>query len=130
MNNKELPSYDSFFSRLRNNNPLEKDYNDFQNLTTSGLSSERAVCKLRLNKIPPKGDEIYAYLRSIWVSEGMKSFKDFLMWYNNKIVVPTLEVMQEMIEFCHQKEIDMLRLGCTLPNLANICRHKSTDSKF
>ena len=130
LNNKELPPYDSFFSKLRNINPLEKDYNDFENLTTSGLSSEQAVCKLRLTKIPPTGDEKYAYLRSIWVSEGMKSFKDFLMWYNKKDVVPTLEAMQKMIEFYHQKEIEMLKLGCTLPNLANICLHKSTDSKF
>ena len=37
MNNKELPPYDSFFSILRNINPLEKDYNDFQNLVNSGL---------------------------------------------------------------------------------------------
>ena len=93
VNNKELPPYDSFFSKLRNINPLEKDYNDFENFTTSGLSSEQAVCKLRLNNIPPTGDENYAYLRSIWVSEGMKSFKDFLMWYNNKDVVPTIEAM-------------------------------------
>ena len=35
-NNEELPPYDSFFSILRNNNPLEKDYNDFQNLVNSG----------------------------------------------------------------------------------------------
>ena len=59
----------------------------------------------------------------------MESFKDFLMWYNNEDFVPTLEAMQKMIEFHHQKEIDMLKLGCTLPNLANICLHKSTDSK-
>ena len=38
--------------------------------------------------------------------------------------------MQKMIEFYHNKGIDMLKLGCTLPNLANICLHKSTDSKF
>ena len=50
----------------------------------------------------------------------MKSFKDFLMWYNNKDVVPTLGAMQEMIEFYRQKEVYMLKLGCTLPNLANI----------
>ena len=130
LNNKELPPYDSFFSKLRIINPLEKDYNDFENLTTSGLSSEQAVCKLRLNNIPPTGDENYAYLRSIWVSEDMKSFKDFLMWYINKDVVPTLEAMQKMIEFYHQKEIDMLKFGCTLPNLAIICLHKSIDSKF
>ena len=60
----------------------------------------------------------------------MKSFKDFLMWYNNKDVVPTREAMQKMIDFYHQKGIDMLKLGCTLANLANICLHKSTDSKF
>ena len=53
MNNKELPPYDSFFSILRNNKPLEKDYNDFQNLVNSGLTTEKAVAKLRLDRIPP-----------------------------------------------------------------------------
>ena len=38
--------------------------------------------------------------------------------------------MQKKIEFYHQKEIDMVKLGCTIPNLANICLHKSRDSKF
>ena len=38
--------------------------------------------------------------------------------------------MQKMIEFYHSKGIDMLKLGCTLPNLANIFLHKSTDSRF
>ena len=60
----------------------------------------------------------------------MSSFKDFLRWYNNKDVVPTLEPMQKLIAFYHDKDIDMLKLGCTLPNLANICLHKSTDAKF
>ena len=60
----------------------------------------------------------------------MSSFKDLLRWYNNKDVVPTLEAMQKMIAFYHDKDINMLKLGCTLPNLANICIHKSTDAKF
>ena len=60
----------------------------------------------------------------------MITFKDFLRWYNNKDVVPTLEAMQKMIEFYHDKGIDMLKLGCTLPNVANICLHKSTNHKF
>ena len=60
----------------------------------------------------------------------MSSFKDFLRWYDNKDVVPTLEAMQKMIAFYHDKNIDMLELGCTLPNLANICLHKSTDANF
>ena len=60
----------------------------------------------------------------------MSSFKDFLRWYNNKDVVPTLEAMQKMIVFYHDKDIDKLELCFTLPNLANICLHKSTDAKF
>ena len=60
----------------------------------------------------------------------MQFFSGFLKWYNNKDVVPTLEAMQKMIEFHHNKGIDMLKLGSTLPNLVDNCLHKSTDSKF
>ena len=130
MKNKELPPYDSFFSILRNSNPREKDYNDFQNLVNSGLTTEQAVAKLRMDRIPPTEAENYSYLQSVWENNNMKYFSDFLKWYNNKYVVPTLEAMQKMIEFYYNKGISMLKLGCTLPNLANICLHKSTDSKF
>ena len=60
----------------------------------------------------------------------MQKFSDFLKWYNNKDVVPTLEAMQKMNEFYHNKGTDTVKPGCTLPNLANICLHKPTDSKF
>ena len=79
MNNKELPPYDFFFSILRKNNPLEKDYNDFQNLVNSGLTTEQAVAKLRMDRTPPTSAENYSYLQNLWVSEGMKSFENFLM---------------------------------------------------
>ena len=35
-----------------------------------------------------------------------------------------------MIAFYHNKNFVMLNLGCTLPNLDNICLYKSTDAKF
>ena len=35
-----------------------------------------------------------------------------------------------MVTFYHIKNIDMLKLDFTLPNLANICLHKSTDAKL
>ena len=130
MNNKKLPPYDSFFSILRNSNPLEKDYKDFQNLVNSGLTTEQAVAKLRMNRIPPFGAENYSYLQSVWEDNNIQNFLDFFKWHNNKDVVPTLEAMQKMIEFYHNKGIDMLKLRCTLPNLAKICFLKSTDSKF
>ena len=60
----------------------------------------------------------------------MSSLEDFLRWYNNKDVVPPLGAIRKMIAFYNDKDIDMLKLGCTLTNLANICLHKSTDAKF
>ena len=65
MNNTELPPYHSFFSILRNNNPLEKDYNDFQNLANSGSTTEQAVAKLRMERILPTVAENYSYLKSV-----------------------------------------------------------------
>ena len=42
----------------------------------------------------------------------------------------TLEAMKNMIEFYHCMRNDLLELGCTLPILANICLHSSTNVKF
>ena len=41
----------------------------------------------------------------------MTTFQDFVRWYNIKDVVPTMEAMQKMMEFYHNKGIDMLKLG-------------------
>ena len=60
----------------------------------------------------------------------MQYFSDFLKWYNSKDVVPTLEAVQKMIEFYNNKGNDMRTFRCTLPCLANIWLHKSTDSNF
>ena len=130
MNNTELPPYDAFLSKLRNVNPLEKDYSDYQNLLSSGLKAGEELSKVKLSKPPPSGEENYQYLLDIWQHEKMCTFEDFLRWYNNKDVVPTLEAMQKTLAFYHKKGIDMLKLRCTLPNLANICLHRSTSAKF
>ena len=130
MNNKEFPPYDSFFSILRKSNPLEKDYNDFQNFVNSGLTTEQTVAKLRMDRIPRTAAENHSYLQNVWEKNNMHNFSDFLKCYNNKDVVPTLEPIQKIIEFCHNKGIDMLKPGCKLPSLANICLHNPTDSKF
>ena len=120
MNNSELPPYDAFFSKLRNVNPLENDYSDYQKILSCGLMSGEAISKMKFSKPPPSGEENYQHWLDIWNHEIMCTFKDFLRWYNNKDVVRTLKAMQEMLAFYHKKGIDMLKLGCTLPNWAII----------
>ena len=123
----ELPLYEAFFSKLRNNNPLDKAFIGYEKLRKSGLVEEQALKKLQIKTVPPSGLHNYNYLQETWNKNGMTVFKDSLKWYN-KDVVPTLEKMQKTIQFYHK--IDLLKLGCTLPNLANICLHKSTNYKF
>ena len=130
LNDPQLPPYESFFTKLRNSNPLGSDYTEYEKLLKSGSSAEFALSKMHLSQPPLTGKQNYEYLVNMWETERMTTFKDFLRWYNNKDVVPTLEAMQKMIAFYHHKGIDMLKLGCTLPNLANICLHKSTNAKF
>ena len=130
MQNKEIPAYDAFYSKLRSCNPLEAEYTDYVNPLKSGLTREQAVVELKLSTPPSTGIENCQYLQQTWKQEQMSSFKDFLRWYNNRDVVSILDAMQKLIAFYHDKDIDMLKLGCTLLNLANICLHKSTDAKF
>ena len=130
MQNTELPLYDAFYSKLRSCNPLEAGYTNYVNLLKSGLTTEQAVVKLRLSKPHLTGIENYQYVQQTWKQEQMSSLKDFLRWNNIKDVVPTLKAMQKMIAFYHDEDIDMLNFGSTLPNLVNICLHKSTDAKF
>ena len=130
MNSSELPPYDIFFSKLRYLNSLEKDYSDYQILLSSRLKTDESLSKMKLPKPTPSGEENYQYLLDVSNHGNMCTFKDFLRWYNNNDVVPTLEGMQKMLAFYDKKGIDMLKVGCTLPKLANICLHKSTSAKL
>ena len=121
MQNTELPPYDAFYSKLRSCNLLEAEYTDYVNLLKSGLTTEQAVVELKLSERPLSGTENYL------TNELIKSI---FRWCNNEDVVPTFEPMRKMNAFYHDKDIDMLKLGCTLPNLTNICSHKSTDANF
>ena len=105
MHNSELPPYDAFFSKLRNVNPLENDYSDYQKLLSCGLKTEEALSKMKLSKPPPSGKENYQYLLDIWNHENMCTYKDFLRCYNNKDVVSTLEAMQKWVLFITRKEL-------------------------
>ena len=59
----------------------------------------------------------------------MQSFRDFLRCYHNKDSSQNWKI-ENLVEFYHNKGIDMLKHGNSLPNLANICLHSSTRGKF
>ena len=98
LNNTELRPYEAIFSRLRYNTPLEKDYSVFQISLDGGLTSKEGLSKLKLKQPHATGQE------------STYTFKDFLRWYNNNDVVPTLEAMQKLVELYHNREIDKVKL--------------------
>ena len=86
MQNTELPPYDAFYSRLRSCNTLDVQYTDYVNLSKSALTTEQAVVKLKLSKPPPTDIEKYQYLQQKWKQKQMRSFKNFLCWFNKKML--------------------------------------------
>ena len=60
----------------------------------------------------------------------MCTYKDFFTLVQQQRRCPNTRSNAKKLAFYHKKGIDMLKLGCTLPNSANICLHKSTSAKF
>ena len=89
-----------------------------QNIKNYLAADWRLKNTISIEAFQTPGEENYHFLFDIWNQAYMCTFKVFLRRYNNKGFVPTLEEMQKMLAFPHKKGIDMLKLGCTLPNLA------------
>ena len=60
----------------------------------------------------------------------MKTFKDFLEWYNNLDVLPFIEAVEKMKTFYKAKRLDLFKDGVSLPGLVLKYLMKSTDSEF
>ena len=91
----KLPPYEAFFSKLSNSNPVDKDFIDYEKLRRNGLDEQKSLKKLEVKTVPPSGLDNYIYLQETWKKNGLTVFKDFLKWYNNKDIVPTMEAMQK-----------------------------------
>ena len=73
----ELLPYEAFFSKLKNNNPLDKDFIDYDKLRKSELDEQQALKKLQVKTVPPSGLDNYNYLQETWQKNRMTVFKDF-----------------------------------------------------
>ena len=100
-----LPPYDAFYSSLKENNVLEAEYIQWEKLGKKGS--------------PPKsGTENFKDLQHVWKEKHMKSFKDFLVWYNNLDVGPFVEAVQKLQEFYRDRRIDIFKVSISVPGVA------------
>ena len=62
-------------------------------------------------------DEDYALCHAAWCDNGTKTMCDFLVWYNNRDVVPFLQATDKQFAFYQQQNIDMFKDGISVPGL-------------
>ena len=59
----------------------------------------------------------YKFCLDIFRDNNMTSIKDFLVWYNNKDVVPFLTALTEQVKFFKHIHLDMLKDAIGIPGL-------------
>ena len=116
MNNSELPPYDAIFSKLRNMNPLEKNYSDYQKLLGSGLKTEEALSKMKL----PNHHLQERKTTNICLIYGIMRICAHLKTFYAGTTTKTLSQ--------HSKQCKKCWLFITRKELT--CLHKSTSAKF
>ena len=102
--------------------------NDYNKLNETKLPPHEAF----FNKLKNKNiaDEEYKICVDAWNNNNMKTFKDFLEWYNNLDVIPFIEAIEKMKLFYQEKKLDIFKDGVSLPGLVLKYLMKSTESKF
>ena len=125
-------SYDDFIKAYKCK--LEKGFfpydwfNDYDKVNNTELPAH----ELFFNKMKTKNitDEEYKICVNAWKDNNMKTFKDFLEWYNNLDVLPFIEAVEKMKTFYKLKRLDIFKDGVSLPGLVLKYLMKSTDSEF
>ena len=72
----------------------------------------------------------YNYCQEVWKKNDMKTFKDFLIWYNNLDVEPFVEAIQKICIFYREKNLDLFKDGISVPGLVMRYLFQNTDAKF
>ena len=85
-------------------NSPKRIFSDFRILTDVGFTPKEAILKPKLKQPPTGGQEKYKYLVSVWQQKNMRTFKDFLRWYDNKDVTLTLDA-KKMVVFTTTKDL-------------------------
>ena len=85
-----------FFTKLRSNNLLDKDFKDYQNLRWSGLDEQRALEKNQIKTVPASEWDLYKYLQEIWQNKGMIHVKVYCIGTTTKVLFQPLKQRKKL----------------------------------
>ena len=84
LNTPVLPSYDDFYSSLKECNVLNEEYDTFIKNGGTGTA-------------PLTGRAIYESLCTLWEDKAMTSFRDYLVYYNSFDVELMIQAVDQML---------------------------------
>ena len=62
-------------------------------------------------------EEDYQYCQQVWSTNNRQTFREFLIWYNNRDVQPFCKALENISASWKDKTIDMLRQGISIPRV-------------
>ena len=60
----------------------------------------------------------YARCQAVWRDNGMETLREYLIWYNNRDVMPFLDAIAKQAGFYKHQNIDMFKDGISVPGLS------------
>ena len=125
LNNTQILPYEAFFNKLRNNNPLEKEYR-LSNVNWGRLEIQRSIIEIKIESTTSNWTGKLAIFNQCVATRKHV----YLQWFFPlNVFCSNVASYAERGWFFH-KEIDLLKVGCSLSNLANFWLQKSSNAKF
>ena len=130
MNNSEIPPYDAFCSKFWYVNSWKRTIQKIKKYLVADWRLKKHYLKwssLNHRLQEKKTANICLIYGIVRISALLKTF---YAGTTTKSLSQHRKQCKKMLAFYHKKGIDMLMLGFTPPNLANICLHTSTSANF
>ena len=114
LENNELPVYEEFYSSLKGHNVLNIEYDAFISNGSDGIP-------------PASGPENYKALCDLWERNNMRSFRDYLVYYNSLDVEPMIEAVDKMLVVYINQGIDLFKDSISVSGVARISLFNSPN---
>ena len=99
------------------------------------------ISKLEATSLPPHeafysqlkssniSQEAYIDCQQAWNDQQMKTFKDFLIWYNNLDVEPFVKAVEKFQQFYFEKGVDVFKTAISVPGIARQLLFKTAQKQ-
>ena len=105
-------------------------FDSFDKLDHTSLPDMQDFYSTLSNTNPLKSEAEYLELKEIWSTQGMQTFKDYLVYYNNLDTGPFVIALSSLLSIYTEQKIDIFKDYVTLPGVARKLLYASTESNF